>query len=93
MGLSDSFKVTVDHHGIRRKRALHAVPLPSTPTFDTSLLVLPVLFPPPILSTLEPTVPISTLVVQVSDILRPLQPQVTNATLSTLSIMARLNTL
>ncbi|RVX22749.1 hypothetical protein CK203_008346 [Vitis vinifera] len=88
-------------HGTRRKRALHVVPLPSTaesplpptPTFDTSLLVLPILFPPPLLSAPEPVVPISTPVVPVSNIPRPSQPQVADAIPSTLSIMAHLNTL
>ena len=88
-------------HGTRRKRALHVVPLlstaesplPPTPTFDTSLLVLPILFPPPLLSAPEPVVPISTPVVPVSNIPRPSQPQVADATPSTLSIMAHLNTL
>ncbi|KAL6341193.1 hypothetical protein AAG906_032309 [Vitis piasezkii] len=76
-------------HGTRQKRALHVVPLPSTaesplpptPTFDTSLLCP------------EPVVPISTPVVPVSNIPRPSQPQVADATPSTLSIMAHLNTL
>ena len=88
-------------HGTRRKRALHVVPLPSTaesplpptPTFDTSLLVLPILFPPPLLSAPEPVVPISTPVVPVSNIPRPSQPHVADAIPSTLSIMAHLNTL
>ncbi|RVW32850.1 hypothetical protein CK203_107188 [Vitis vinifera] len=41
----------------------------------------------------EPTVPISTPAVPVSDLPRPSQPQVVDATSSTLSIMARLDTL
>ena len=89
------------NHGTRRKKALHVVPLPSTiesplsptPTFDTSLLMLPILLSPRISSALEPSVPISTLVVPVFDLARPSQPQVVDATSSTLSIMARIETL
>ena len=89
------------NHGIRRKRALHVVPLPSTtesllpptPTFDTSLPVLRISLPPLLLSVPELAVPISTPAVLVSNISRPSQPQVVDATPSTLSIMARLDTL
>ena len=43
-------------HGTKRKKALHAIPLsfpiesslPPTPTFDTSLPVLPIPLPPPL---------------------------------------------
>ena len=88
-------------HGTRRKTALHVVPFPSTtesplpptPTFDTSLPVLPIPLPPPLSCVLEPVFPISTLVVAVSDLPKPSQPQVVDATLSTLSIMANLDTL
>ena len=80
---------------------MHVVPLPSTtenplppfPTFDTSLPVLPIPLPPPLSSAPNPTVPISTPAVLVSDLPRPPQPQVVDATPSTLSIMARLDTL
>ncbi|RVW91810.1 hypothetical protein CK203_045960 [Vitis vinifera] len=58
------------------KRALHVVPLPSTrepapptPTFDTSLPVLPIPLPPPLSNAPELVVPISTPVVPVSDLL------------------------
>ncbi|KAL6325931.1 hypothetical protein AAG906_038422 [Vitis piasezkii] len=88
-------------HGTRQKRDLHVVPLPSTtesplpstPTFDTSLPVLPISLPPPLLSALDPAIPISTPAILVSDLPRPSQPQVVDATSSTLSIMARLDTL
>ena len=88
-------------HGTRRKTALHVVPFPSTtesplpptPTFDTSLPVLPIPLPPPLSCVLEPVIPISTPVVAVSDLPKPSQPQVVDATLSTLSIMANLDTL
>ncbi|RVW99109.1 hypothetical protein CK203_019066 [Vitis vinifera] len=88
-------------HGTRRKRDLHVVPLPSTiesplpsvPTFDTSLPVLPISLPPPLSGAPEPAVPISTPAVPVFDLPRPSQPQVADATSSTLSIMARLDTL
>ncbi|RVW19189.1 hypothetical protein CK203_093860 [Vitis vinifera] len=68
-------------------------PLPPTPTFDTSLPVLPIPLPPPLSCVLEPVIPISTPVVAVSDLPKPSQPQVVDATLSTLSIMANLDTL
>ena len=66
-------------HGTRRKRDLHVVPLPSTtesplpsaPTFDTSLLVLPISLPPPLSGALESAVPISTPTVPISDLPRP----------------------
>lgn len=88
-------------HGIRRKRVLHVVPLPSTIeslfsstlTFHTSLPVIPIPFPPPLSSALEPVVHISTPAVLVSNIPKPSQPQVVNAIPSTLSIMAHLDTL
>ena len=88
-------------HGTRRKRHLHAVPLPftiesplsPTPTFDMSLPVLPIPLPPPLSSAPELAVPISTLAVLISDLPRPSQPQVVDATPSTLSIMACLDTL
>ena len=63
------------------------------PTFDTSLPVLPISLPPPLSSAPEPVIHISTPVVPVSDLLRPSQPQVSDGTSSTLSIMARLDTL
>ncbi|RVW46390.1 hypothetical protein CK203_081771 [Vitis vinifera] len=89
-------------HGTRRKRDLHVVPLssttesplPSVPTFDTSLPVLPISLPPPLFGC--PRAYCSyfyTSKVPVSDLPRPSQPQVTDATSSTLSIMARLDTL
>ena len=88
-------------HGTKRKKDLHVVPLssttdgslPSTPTFDTSLPMLPIPLPPPLLSVPDLVVPISTPIVLISDLLRPSQPQVVDATPSTLSIMARLDTL
>ncbi|RVW72087.1 hypothetical protein CK203_054784 [Vitis vinifera] len=52
-----------------------------------------ILLPPPLSSALEPAVPISTPVVPVFDLLKPSQPQVIDATLSTLSIMTHLDTL
>ena len=55
--------------------------------------MLPIPLSPPLLSALNPTVLISTPAVPVSDLPRPSQPQVVNATPSTLSIMARLDTL
>ena len=75
-------------HGTRRKRHLHAIPLPSTiespllptPTFDMSLPVLPIPIPPPLSSASELAVPISTPVVLISDLPRPSQPQVVDAT-------------
>ena len=89
------------NHGTRRKRDLHVVPLPSTtesplpsaPTFDMSLPVLSISLPPPLSGAPEPAVPISTPAVPVSDLPRPSQPQVADATSSTLLIMARLDTL
>ena len=88
-------------HGTRQRKALHVVtPLstikslfPLIPTFDTSLPMLHVPLLPPLLSTLKPIVPISTPIVPASYIPRPSQPQVTDATLSALSIMAHLDTL
>ena len=88
-------------YGTRRKRALHAVPLSSTiespfsstPTFDMSLAVLPIPLLPPLSSALELVVPISTPTVPVFNLPKPSQPQVVDATLSTLLIMARLDTL
>ena len=68
-------------------------PFSPTPTFDTSLPVLRIPLPPPLLSVLELAVPISTPAILVSNISRPSQPQVVDATPSTLSIMARLDTL
>ena len=87
-------------HGSRPKRVLYVVPFPSTteslfpptPTFDTSLPVLPIPLPPPILSALELIVSISTPAIPISNILRHLQPQVTNANPSTLSIITHLDT-
>ena len=66
-------------HGTRRKRDLHIVPLPSTtesllpstPTFNMSLPVLPISLPPPFSSAPELAVPISTPAVPVSDLPRP----------------------
>ncbi|KAL6340507.1 hypothetical protein AAG906_006172 [Vitis piasezkii] len=55
--------------------------------------VLPISLPPPLSGAPEPVVPISTPAVPVSDLPRPSQPQVADATSSTLSIMARLDTL
>ena len=55
--------------------------------------MLPISLPPPLSGALEPAVPISTPAVPVSDLPRPSQPQVADATSSTLSIMARLDTL
>ena len=65
-------------HGTRRKRALHAVPLPSTiespllltPTFDT-IPVLLIPLPSPLSSALELAIPISTPIVLVSNLPRP----------------------
>nr|CAN60448.1 hypothetical protein VITISV_022548 [Vitis vinifera] len=65
-------------HGTRRKRALHAVPLPSTIesplpltlTFDT-IPVLPIPLPSPLSSALELAIPISTPIVLVSNLPRP----------------------
>ncbi|KAL6313186.1 hypothetical protein AAG906_016775 [Vitis piasezkii] len=87
--------------GTRRKRDLHVVPLPSTiasplpptPIFDTSLPGLPISLPPPLSSAPEPAISISTPAAPVSNLPRPSQPQVVDATSSTLSIMARLYTL
>ena len=78
-------------HGTRRKRDLHVVPLPSTtesqlpptPTFNMSLPVLPIPLPPPLSSAPDPAVPISTPPVPISDLPRPSQPPVADATLST----------
>ena len=88
-------------HGTRQRKAPHVVaPLstieslfPLIPTFDTSLPMLHVPLLPPLLSTLKPIVPISTPIVPASYIPIPSQPQVTDATLSTLLIMALLDTL
>ncbi|KAL6313448.1 hypothetical protein AAG906_004411 [Vitis piasezkii] len=60
---------------------------------NTNLPVLPIPLPPPLSCVLEPAIPISTPATPTSDLLKPSQPQVANATLSTLSIMARLDTL
>ena len=76
---------------------MHVVPLPSTtesplpptPTFDMSLPVLPIPLPPP----LSCAILISTPAVPTSDLLKLSQPQVADATLSALSIMAHLDTL
>nr|CAN80848.1 hypothetical protein VITISV_015602 [Vitis vinifera] len=78
-------------HGTRRKRDLHVVPLPSTtesqlpptPTFNMSLPVLPIPLPPPLSSAPDPAVPISTPPVPISDLPRPSQPPVADATPST----------
>ena len=75
-------------HGTRRKTALHVVPFPSTtesplpptPTFDTSLPVLPIPIPPPLSCVLELVIPIFTPVVAISDLPKPSQPQVVDAT-------------
>ena len=67
-------------------------PFSPTPTFDTSLPVLPVSLPPLLSSALEPIVPISTPTIPIFDIPRPLQSQVIDANLSTLLIMAYLDT-
>ena len=80
---------------------MHVVPLPSTtesplpptPTFDMSLPVLPIPLPPPLSCVLKPTILISTPAVPTSDLLKLSQPQVADATLSALSIMAHLDTL
>ncbi|RVW30056.1 hypothetical protein CK203_113456 [Vitis vinifera] len=88
-------------HDTKQKRALPIVPLPSTTksplsptsTFDMSLPILSIPLPPPLSCASEPDIPISTLVIPVSNFLKPSQPQVVDATLSTLSIMARLDTL
>ena len=58
-----------------------------------SLPVLPIPLPPPLSSAPDPAVPISTPPVPISDLPRPSQPHVADATSSTLSIMARLDTL
>ena len=79
---------------------MHVVPLPSTtesllpptPTFDMSLPVLPIPLPP-LSCVLEPAILISTPAVPTSDLLKLSQPQVADATLSALSIMAHLDTL
>ena len=55
--------------------------------------MLPISLPPPLSSAPEPVIHISTSVVPVYDLLRPSQPQVSDGTSSTLSIMARLDTL
>ncbi|RVW89454.1 hypothetical protein CK203_046823 [Vitis vinifera] len=68
-------------------------PAPVCAYFDTSLPVLPISLPPPLSGAPEPAVPISTPAVPVFDLPRPSQPQVADATSSTLSIMARLDTL
>ena len=68
-------------------------PLSPTSTFDMSLPILSIPLPPPLSCASEPDIPISTLVIPVSNFLKPSQPQVVDATLSTLSIMARLDTL
>lgn len=67
--------------------------LPPTLTFEMSLLVLPIPFLPPFSSVSKPTIPISTLGVPIFDILKPLQPQVVDATPTTLLIMSHLDTL
>ncbi|KAL6325998.1 hypothetical protein AAG906_038490 [Vitis piasezkii] len=61
--------------------------------FHMSLPMLHILLSLPLSSALEPVVLISTLAIPVFDIPKPLQPQVTKATPSTLSIMAHLDTL
>ncbi|RVW62725.1 hypothetical protein CK203_060338 [Vitis vinifera] len=58
-----------------------------------SLPVLPIPLPPPLSCVLEPAILISTPAVPTSDLLKLSQPQVADATLSALSIMAHLDTL
>ena len=54
--------------------------------------MFPIPLPPPLSSAPEHVVPISTPVVPVSDLPRPSQPQVVDASPSTLSITTRLDT-